>query len=164
MNVENTYASKGLAGSALGIGIGGLATSLLGGSIGNILGGCSNGCNVPVSRYDMDLQQQLAAEKSKTALLESNAYTDQKLSDVYARLESQVKELAREVRANKDEQTGINTQQAVYNGANTATIACMQGQIADLLALTKRVVPNTSVCPGWGNVTITPAAAAAAGA
>lgn len=196
MNVENSFASKGLAGSALGLSIGGLALAATngcnGGLLGNLLGGnncrkddgiataaamtamaaamsnggCGHGCseNTPVNRYELDLQQQLAAEKSKTALLESNAYTDQKLSDVYARLESQVKELAREVRANKDEQTGINTQQAVYNGANTATIACMQGQIADLLALTKRVVPNTSVCPGWGNVTITPAAAAAAGA
>jgi hypothetical protein len=37
----------------------------------------------------------------------------------------------------------------------------MAGQIAQLQSLTKLVVPNTSVCPGWGNVTITPAAAAA---
>ena len=35
-------------------------------------------------------------------------------------------------------------------------INCMQGQIAQLFGLTKLVVPNTSVCPGWGNVTITP--------
>ena len=34
----------------------------------------------------------------------------------------------------------------------------MQQQIAQLQSLTKLVVPNTSVCPGWGNVTITPAA------
>ena len=40
----------------------------------------------------------------------------------------------------------------------TGTINCMQGQIAQLQGLTKLVVPNTSVCPGWGNVTITPAA------
>ena len=30
---------------------------------------------------------------------------------------------------------------------------------ATLASITKTVVPNTSVCPGWGNVTITPAAA-----
>jgi hypothetical protein len=40
----------------------------------------------------------------------------------------------------------------------------MQSQIAQLMGLTKLAVPNTSVCPGWGNVTITPAAAPAAGA
>ena len=32
----------------------------------------------------------------------------------------------------------------------------MAQQIAQLQGLTKIVVPNTSVCPGWGNVTITP--------
>ena len=71
---------------------------------------------------------------------------------------SQINNLAAEVRANKDEQDQINLQQAVYNGTNTATISCIQQQIAALQSLTKLVVPNTSVCPGWGNVTITPAA------
>ena len=70
---------------------------------------------------------------------------------------SQINNLAAEVRANKDEQTAVNMQQAVYNGTNTATISCIQQQVAALQGLTKLVVPNTSVCPGWGNVTITPA-------
>lgn len=43
--------------------------------------------------------------------------------------------------------------------AINGTVSCIQGQIAQLQSLTKLVVPNTSVCPGWGNVTITPAAA-----
>ena len=48
-------------------------------------------------------------------------------------------------------------QQAVFNATINGTVSCMQGQIAQLQSLTKLVVPNTSVCPGWGNVTITPA-------
>lgn len=166
MNVENSYASKALGGSALGLAIGGLATSLLGGNIGNILGGCSNGCseNTPVNRYEMGLQQQLAASESENALLKSNIYTDGKLVEVYANLEGQIKELAGEVRANKDAQCAINMEQAVYNGTNTATINCLRGQVYDLLGLTKRVVPNTSVCPGWGDVTVTPATTTATGA
>ena len=36
----------------------------------------------------------------------------------------------------------------------------MKQQIDQLFGLTRLVVPNGSVCPGWGNVTITPAAAA----
>lgn len=36
----------------------------------------------------------------------------------------------------------------------------MQQQIAQLQSLTKLVVPNGSVCPGWGNVTITPSTTA----
>jgi hypothetical protein len=46
-------------------------------------------------------------------------------------------------------------QQAVYNATNNATLNCMQGQIAQLLSLTKVVVPNTSICPGWGTATVT---------
>ena len=37
----------------------------------------------------------------------------------------------------------------------------LQGQVAQLFALTKLVVPNPSVCPGWGEVTITPTTPAA---
>lgn len=39
-------------------------------------------------------------------------------------------------------------------------LSCMQGQIAQLMSLTKLVVPNGSICPGWGDVTVsvTPAA------
>ena len=191
MNVENSFASKGLAGTALGLGIGGAALGLLnnngcgGGLLGGLLGNgnCRNnsgdvaaaamlaaaamgnsGCHapvcsesVPVNRYELGLQQELAASKSENALLKSNIYTDSKLVEVYANLEGQIKELGKEVRANKDEQCAINMEQAVYNGTNTATINCLRGQVYELLGLTKRVVPNGSVCPGWGDVTVTPA-------
>jgi hypothetical protein len=87
---------------------------------------------------------------AKIGLLESNIYTDQKIADVYERLNVKIQ-------ANKDAQDAVNLQQAVYNGTNTAALNCMQGQIAQLYSLTKLVVPNASVCPGWGNVTIAPA-------
>jgi hypothetical protein len=74
------------------------------------------------------------------------------LADVYERL-------AKKIDDNKAAQDAVNLQQATYNAANTAAIGCMQNQIAQLFGITKLVVPNTSVCPGWGNVTITPAAA-----
>lgn len=135
--------------------------SFLGLNAGNILGGlgwngnrngCASACDTPVSRYEAAMMQELSAKDGKIALLESNIYTDQKIADVYERLNTKIE-------ANKAEQTAINTQQAVYNGANTATLNCLQGQVAQLFSLTKLVVPNTSVCPGWGDVTITPAGA-----
>ena len=56
-------------------------------------------------------------------------------------------------------------QQAVYNATNTSTIACLQNQVACLQALTKVVIPATSVCPepmniynSWTAPTATPAA------
>lgn len=149
------YASKGVAGAGLGLGIAGTALGLLNGGWGNLLGGM-NGCcgeNTAVNRYELNLVQEIAAKDAHIGLLESDKYTDQKIVEAY-------KDLQAQITAIKDNQTAINTQQAVYNGTNTATISCMQQQIAALQALTKLVVPNSSVCPGWGNVTITPATAA----
>lgn len=132
-------------------GVGWIAEKLFG---GNILGG-NNNCapcseNMLVNRYEMSMQQTIAAKDARIGLLESNIYTDQKLADVYERLNTRINAI-------KDAQDAINTQQAVYNGVNTATLNCMQGQIAQLYSLTKLIVPNSSCCPGWGNVTVAPA-------
>lgn len=152
-NYNTVGASAGIA-SFLGLNAGNLLGGL--GWNGNRNGyGCGCGCNsadMGVTRYDAALMNEIAAKDGRIALLESNIYTDQKLSDVYERLNTKIETI-------RAAQEAVNTQQAVYNGANTATLNCLQGQVAQLYSLTKLVVPNTSVCPGWGNVTITPAAA-----
>ena len=130
-------------------------SNFLGGTRGNC--GCGNAQDVAVTRYEATMMQELANKDGKIALLESNIYTDSKIADVYERL-------ANKIDANKAAQDAVNLQQATYNAANTAAIGCMQNQIAQLFGLTKLVVPNGSVCPGWGNVTITPAAAPTTGA
>lgn len=157
------FASKGVAGAGLGTGIAGLSLGVLNAMNGcGILGGLFNGgncCseNTPVNRYELGLTQDLASKDARIGLLESQVYVDQKLTEVVKDYTGQINALAAEVRANKDAQTAVNMNQAVYNGTNTATISCIQGQIAALQGLTKLVVPNTSVCPGWGDVKVTPA-------
>lgn len=82
------YASKGLAGTALGFGIGGTALGVLGGGLGNILNGlsgnqaCMSGDNMPVTRYDMSLVRDNMAKDSEIALLKADAYTNQKFADL----------------------------------------------------------------------------------
>lgn len=150
------FASKGVAGSGLGLGIAGTALGILNGGLGNILGGANMcGCseNNLVNRYELEMENKIVSKDSEIALLKSNIYTDQKIADVYERLNTKIGVV----------EAGINAQ-AVYNAANTATIGCIQGQVAQLFGLTKLVVPNTSVCPGWGNVTITPATTTTTGA
>lgn len=160
-----TPAAQGNLNTVLGaIGtVGTLMPGLFGNGILN--NGCYNrtGCydavcseDKPISRYEAGLLQQLTASENERAILKSNVYTDGKFVDVVNDYTAKIAALAAEVRGNKDEQTAINTQQAVYNGTMTATVGCIQGQVAQLLGLTKLVVPNSSVCPGWGNVTITP--------
>lgn len=120
------YASKGLAGTALGFGIGGAAMSLANGGLGNLLGGLGQGnrsaavdaaamatpamtalaaalaarqqaptCseNMPVSRYELDREQQLAAKDSEIALLKANTYNDQKMQEMYAYIDGQLKDV-----------------------------------------------------------------------
>lgn len=151
---KNEYASKGVAGSGLGLGIAGTALALLNNGGLNLFGNNRCGCNQPqfVTKEEFNLGQQLAAKDSEIGLLRADKYTDQKLIEVYEKLQAQINAL-------KENQYAINLQQATLNATQTATISCMQQQIAQLQSLTKLVVPNGSVCPGWGNVTITPAAA-----
>ena len=143
------FASKGVAGSGLGLGIAGTALGVLNGGLGNILGGLTGNCgcgnNQYINRYEMELENKIVNKDSEIALLKSNIYTDQKIADVYERLNTKIGGV----------EAVVNTQ-AVYNATMNGAINCMQGQIAQLYGLTKLVVPNASVCPGWGNVTVTP--------
>ena len=150
------FASSGIGNAGLATGIIGTSLGVLNGlnglgGLGGILGGGTAG-NAPVNRYELGLLQEITAKDAKIGLLEADKYTDEKLTEVYKDLNGQISAL-------REAQNAVNTQQAVFNGTVNGTIGCIQAQVAQLMGLTKLVVPNTSVCPGWGNVTITPAAA-----
>lgn len=153
MEIENKYASKGVAGAGLGLGIAGTALGLLqGNGLNGILGG---GCteNTAYTRYDAGKDARIAELETEVKLRDANIYTDGKLNDLRNYVDGKFAAVNEKLCA-----------QTVHNATSDAVLGCMQGQIAQLMGLTKLVVPNASICPGWGNVTITPAAAAAAGA
>lgn len=102
--------------------------------------------NTHVTRYDLEQSEKMQDLKSENALLKADKYTDQKIVEAYKDLQGQIKDVAAEVRANKDAQADINREQAVYNGVNTATIKSLKGQIADLASLSELVVPKRKVC------------------
>lgn len=100
------YASKGVAGAALGTGIGGLALGVLNGGLGNVLGGLggcnngwNNGCheNMPVNRYELGLQQEIASKDSQIALRDANIYGDQKLLELYKYFDGEIKGVRNEL-------------------------------------------------------------------
>lgn len=153
MEIERSHnwASRGMAGTALGLGIAGAALGLSGnGGLGNLLnlgGGCCEGDHA-VNRYEAAQSARIAELETEVKLRDANTYTDQKILEVYQTFDSRIRGVEGQI-----------GQQAVYNATNTAALNCMQGQIAQLMGLTKLVVPNSSICPGWGDVTvsITPA-------
>lgn len=83
--------SLGLA-SFLGLGMnnscngGGLLGGLLGNRNGN---GCCEGDHV-VNRYELAMQNALAAKDSRIALLEANTYNDQKTLELYRYIDAQL--------------------------------------------------------------------------
>lgn len=104
MEVEksNNYASKGMAGTALGFGIGGAALALANGGLGLLGasrtmcaapygGGCSE--NTPVSRYELGQEQKIAELQSQIALRDANTYGDQKMLEMYKYIDGQLKDV-----------------------------------------------------------------------
>ena len=86
----NTVA--GSAGLAAFLGLN--ANNILGGCGGGLFGGnrgnCCSPADMPVTRYEMAMQQDLAAKDSKIALLEANTYNDQKSLELYRYIDGQL--------------------------------------------------------------------------
>ena len=141
--------AKGNAALTTGIiGTAGVALPLLSGLLGgmgwNGNGGCCNEDHF-VNRYEATQSARIAELETEVKLRDANTFTMGEMNKLRDYVDGRF--------------TGIEAQicqQNVYNATNTAAIACINGQIAQLMGLTKTVIPNTSICPGWGNVTVTP--------
>lgn len=140
------YASKGIANAGLATGIVGSAISgvmALGGLLGGgrmAAAGAADSEHL-VSRYELELIQE-------NAVLKAQADIDKKLVEVYNSINDKANSIRESFNA-------FEKEQLVYNGVNTATIGCIQNQVNALMGMTKLVIPNSSVCPGWGNATVT---------
>lgn len=136
MEYENKYASKGVAGAGLGLGIAGTALGVLNnGGLGGILGG--GNCNHPAyTRYDAEKDARIAELETEVKLRDANTYTLGEVGKLRDYMETRLGVIEREL-----------CDQRTYNAVNTATISCIQGQIATLMGLTKTVVPIASICP-----------------
>lgn len=143
------YASKGVANAGLTTGIIGSALGVLNsGGLSGIFGGSNNSEDKPVTRYEAGMMTELAKKDQHIALLEADKYTDQKIADLYDKMNNRF--------IGVEQQLGA---QAVWNATQTGMLTCIQNQVAQLQGLTQLVVPNAHVSPGWGNVNITPATA-----
>ena len=143
MEHENHYASNGKGNLGVTLGAIGTGLGILGGNgLGGILGNGNCGCSEDhmVNRYELGLQQEISAKDNRIALLESNIYTDAKISDVYERLNTKF-----EARCNSIEAELCSNR--VFNATTTAALNCTNGLVNELMALTSRVIPKSSICP-----------------
>ena len=157
MNENTDYASKGVAGTGLGLGIAGTALSLMqNGGLGNILGGCggcggANAATLAISERD-----------AKIAKLESEKYSDGKTQELYNYITTQNEKLSNFL-CGVDKrlyslETAAPLREQILDGkiaqvADKVACCCSQtnAALANLSALvaqiTKTIVPIGSVCP-----------------
>ena len=153
MEYENEHSNtRGIAGAGLGLGIAGTALGVLnGGGLGNILGGGYGwnrnmvGCAEDhfVNRYEAEQAARIANLETEVKLRDANTYTDSKLLELYKYVDGKFGVIDREL-----------CEQHTFNALTNSSLNCLKGDVAELMALTRRVVPNSSICPGWGDVTV----------
>ena len=129
---EVQYASNGKGNlgvtlGAIGTGLGAMAGA---GGLAGLFGMNRGGDpdSRPVTRYEMGLIQE-------NTLLKANQYSDTRSNGLQAQI----------------------SQQSVWNATQEAILSSQQDQITKLYSMTKLVIPNDSVVPGWGAVSIKPA-------
>ena len=106
MEIENRFASKGVAGTALGLGAGALGVQLLTGGLNGILGnGWNNGCgcanpamaacsdSVLVNRYEAGQSAKISDLQTQVALRDANLYNDQKALALYQYIDGELKDI-----------------------------------------------------------------------
>ena len=148
---EKSVASTGLAGAALGLAIPGtvaLVNQLSGGNglFGGLFNcGCNNNSNVVSA-----LESALAQEKAER-------YTDQTGTEVYKQFAKERNEIQTQISAIFAALAQMDKHSAVAEAINSERLNCLKGRVDNIYDVFKLVMPNSSVCPGWGNVTITPA-------
>ena len=133
------YASKAVGNAGLATGIVGTALGALGGTNGLNLFGSRNSEDEAVTRHEASMLREIMDKDRQIALLEADKYTDQKIADLADRMNTRFAVVE-----------GQLAQQATWNATQTGLIGALQGQIAQFQSMTKMVIPNSSVMPGWG--------------
>lgn len=154
------YASKGTGTAALttgiiGTGLGAISSGLL----GNLFGGGTAAQNV-VTKDMLELQLQLAASQKDNSILTAELSSEKKMVEVFNAANDRINavrdELGNRIREVEAKVDANAAAQSVINCQCNSNLALLNSQVGQLFSLTQLKIPNTSVCPGWGGVTVTP--------
>ena len=101
------------------------ANNLLGGVFGgNRCGGACSPAYMPLTRYELALQQEIAAKDSKISLLQANTYNDQKTLELYRYIDGKLNDINANLAA-----------QAVRNQAFNDALASTDFKFTQAIAL-----------------------------
>ena len=154
---DKSVASGGVGGTALGLSIGALSLAALQGNNGNGILGNLFGNNCANNSQVTALMSELAKEKSER-------YTDQVGTEVYKQFAKERNETQAQISALFAAIAQLDKTVSVNEAVTSERVTCLRKDVNNIYDVFKLVVPNSSVCPGWGNVTITPATTTTTGA
>lgn len=148
------YASKGVAGAGLGLGIAGTALSLLNtNGCGNGLLGGLFGTNCAAGRVGFGAELQYVSQlQAENAMLKSENYSDKVAKEVYqqtridnAALKAEMKEL---MDLREQIVFGKVNEVATLTKCNLDQVNCSIAALANTVGgITKTVIPTTAICP-----------------
>lgn len=144
---ELSYASNGKGNLGVALGAIGTGLGVFGNGLGNLFGGgmgIGNNAVRWVSQPEFEQGQRIASLESENSLLKAEKNTDSKISDVYKVVNSDVRELQKELAEFKASQGVINAQVAANIAVAQNNIASLQ---VELGGLTKTVIPINNICP-----------------
>ena len=156
---DNTrgIATGGLTTGIIGTALGAMNSGILPGLFGGNAAACSE--NMGVNRYELSMVRELTNKDMELAYLKGRDESKNDDLAMYKYFDGEFRRIDREL-----------ADQRVFNATTGATVSCLTGQVNGMQALlnsiTKTVVPNSAICPGWGDVTvsITPATTTTTGA
>lgn len=148
------FASKGVAGSGLGLGIAGTALGLLnaGNGCGGLLGGLLGGNRCGYGALGLGESQYVASILAENGMLKAENYSDRVAKEVYQQTLADNRQLRQDIRdelALREQITAgkieslANVTTCSFNAVNTA-IANLANTVN---GITKCVIPATAICP-----------------
>lgn len=159
--MEMNYASRSVANAGLATGIVGTALGIMSGGAGLL--GAHNGINNNngyVSKEAYEIQLKLIDAQKDNAILQADLDSEKKMVQVFNATNDKINavrdELKTEIRGVEMKVDENAAAQGVINSQLTSQVGINTSQIAQLFSMTKLVIPNGSVCPGWGAVSVAP--------
>jgi hypothetical protein len=89
-----------------------------------------------VNRYELSMQKELTNKDMEIAYLKGRDAAKSDSLELYKYVDGKFAHIEGEL-----------ANQRVFNATQIGTISCIQGQVAQLMGLTKVIVPAANICP-----------------
>lgn len=109
-----------------------------------------------INRYEMDCrtryERELSEQRLEIANLKAEKVSDEKDIELYKQFRRDLKEALEPIKDDVKCLQAHAAAQDVWNAATKGSIIRLHDDVRELMQLTRRRIPNESICPGWGDI------------